>query len=153
MLAFHLQQTYQIVYTLRGVPKATALLLTWLYSGPPGPSPWQGSCDREVADVARECSPWRSRALPSRRPLAHAWRTYKANPGELGHCSPKGVMLARKTPVAAVDFCSWLSLGCLCEQAVPPRKKWVSWRFQEKSCQDCQFGHLRTQNSDVCPAA
>lgn len=149
MLAFHFQQTYQIVYTVRGVPNGTGSFLTWLYSGLLGTSPWQGSCDWEVADIARERSPWRSRTLPSCRPLASTWCTYEVNPGELGRCPPKGVVLARKTPMAPADFRSWLTLGSLCEQAVPPCKKWVSWQFWKKSCQDCKFGHPRTQNSDV----
>lgn len=76
-----------------------------------------------VADVDRECSPWRNRALPSCRSLVSTWHTYKINPRELGLCPPKRVMLAGKSPVSAVDFCSQLSLWtgsekCLC-------KKWM----------------------------
>lgn len=74
---FHLQQTSQIMYTLQGVPNGTGSFVTWLCSGLLGNSLWQGSCVGEVAGIAHECSPWRSRALPSCRPSASTGCTNK----------------------------------------------------------------------------
>lgn len=53
--------------------------------------------------------------------------TRKANWGEHGHHPSKGVALARKAPIAAVDFCSpslCLHLLFVCTQAVPTHKKY-----------------------------
>lgn len=103
-LAFHLQQTYHFVYTLQGVPNGTGSFSTWLYSGPLGTSPWQGSCDWEAADIVHECSPWRSRTLPSRRALASTWCTYEANPGDMGHCPLKGRDAGREDSYGCCRF-------------------------------------------------